>query len=66
MEKINLDQGQIFTVGTSADLLYLNSGGSIDWARGTAKYFIQNIQNFKVLILKLKLIHKKYTICLCT
>jgi hypothetical protein len=30
------DQGQIFTVGTSADLLYTNSGGSIDWARGTA------------------------------
>jgi hypothetical protein len=30
------NQGQIFTVGTSADLLYINSGSSKDWARGTA------------------------------
>ena len=35
-KKLTKDQGQVFTVGTSADLLYTNSGGSIDWARGTA------------------------------
>lgn len=30
------NQGQIYKVGTSADLLYINSGSSKDWARGTA------------------------------
>lgn len=35
------NQGQVFTVGTSADLLYINSGGSSDWARGDANINIQ-------------------------
>lgn len=41
MKELHLDQGQIFTVGTSADLLYINSGGSSDWARGDSNINIQ-------------------------